>query len=73
DEINSQERAESALAFVADIARVLRKEVLLTPEYGTANETELRRMALASVTPSGSLSVRADLADDQRRMTNDVL
>ena len=73
DEINSQERAESALAFVADIARVLRKEVLLTPEYGTANETELRRMALASVTPSWSLSVRADLADDQRRMTNDVL
>ncbi len=57
EEIDSEEKAQSVFEFVSGIARLLKKEVILAPEYGSADRAQLKAIAICTVDPTGTLSL----------------
>jgi hypothetical protein len=59
EDVDSQAKADAVLHLMVELAGVLNKEVFLTPEFGSAEPDELRRMAICFADPS-SHSVRCE-------------
>jgi aerobic-type carbon monoxide dehydrogenase small subunit (CoxS/CutS family) len=57
EEIDSEKKAQSVFEFVSGIAALLNKEVILAPEYGSADQAQLRAIAFCTVDPSGRISL----------------
>jgi hypothetical protein len=57
EDIDSAEKANAVFALIKDIARLLQKEVLLAGESSIADPEELRRMAICSCHPDGSIQI----------------
>ncbi|HTC94120.1 MAG TPA: hypothetical protein VK699_11840 [Terriglobales bacterium] len=51
EDVGSSFKAESVFALMTAMARILNKEVLLTPEFASADPEQLRQLALCSVDP----------------------
>lgn len=59
EDVNSAGKAESVFALMRGVAGLLEKEVFLIPEHGSANELELKRMAVCSCDPTtGAIILR---------------
>ena len=57
EDVDSEKKAQSVFDFVSGIAKLLKKEVILAPEYGSADETQLKQIAFCTVDPEGTLSL----------------
>lgn len=65
EEVNSVEKAEAVFRVMTDIASLLKKEVLLTSEFGRATREKLREIAVCRVDGQNSLLVsRLDADED---------
>jgi len=51
EDVDSASKAESVFALMTAMARILDKEVLLIPEFASADPEKLRQLALCSVDP----------------------
>jgi hypothetical protein len=51
EDVDSASKAESVFELMTAIARLLNKEVLLTPEFASADPEKLRSLALCSIDP----------------------
>jgi hypothetical protein len=51
EDIDSAEKANAIFALIGGIARLLKKEVFLVQEHGSASPEELRQMAICSCDP----------------------
>lgn len=51
EDVNTPEKTQSVFEFMIAIARVLNKEVFLVPEFASATQAELVKMALCSPDP----------------------
>jgi hypothetical protein len=49
ENVNSREKAETVFHVMVGLAAILRKEVFLTPEFGSATNEQLRSLAVCSV------------------------
>jgi len=58
EDIDSERKAQSVFEFVSGIAKLLNKEVILAPEYGSADQAQLKAIAFCTVDPAGVLSLR---------------
>lgn len=57
EDVNSLEKANAVFRLMIEIASLLDKQVLLTPEFGSADAEKLRQLALCVAEP-GSTAVR---------------
>jgi len=55
EDIDSENKAQSVFEFVSRIAKLLTKEVILAPEYGSADQAQLKAIAFCTVDPAGTL------------------
>lgn len=60
EDVNTPEKAQSVFDFMIAVASVLKKEVFLVPEFASATQADLEKMALCSADPqSGSIRRRS--------------
>jgi aerobic-type carbon monoxide dehydrogenase small subunit (CoxS/CutS family) len=53
--VDSETKAAAVFQLMSGIARVLRKEVIMAPEYGSADAAQLKTMALCSASPGNGV------------------
>jgi len=70
EDVNTSEKAQWVFDFMVAIARLLSKEVFLTPEFGSATQTELKDSALCLADPQNG-SIRHRLADGSGKWARD--
>lgn len=60
DDVNSREKAEIIFGLMVRLAKLLHKDVLLTPEFGSASKEKLRNLAVCKVDSTGQIESRLD-------------
>jgi|KBSMisStaDraftv2_1062788.scaffolds.fasta_scaffold1245406_2 hypothetical protein len=60
EDVNSGEKAEEVFRLMARLAKLLQKDVLLTPEFGSATQEELKRLAVCKIDAGGRMVSRLD-------------